>query len=91
MRSTTQVFYEAGIESAAEAKKRAKARMEAMKAGFGFMELTCIGIPELVPGRFIKIEKFADAVDGKYYVTGVTHYLTEESFTTVVKARRSHL
>ena len=89
--STEQVFYEAGVESAMEATKRAKVRIDAMKAGFGSMELTCIGIPELVPGRFVKLDGFASAVDDKYYITAVTHDLSDDSFTTTVRARRSSL
>ncbi|MBQ7840686.1 MAG: hypothetical protein IJ390_09435 [Lachnospiraceae bacterium] len=91
MRSTAQVFYEAGISSAAEAKKRATVRMEAMKSKFGSLELTCVGIPELVPGRYISLSKFSSAINGKYYVTNVTHDFTESSYTTTLRARRSSI
>ena len=89
--STTQVFYEAGVESAMEAKKRAKVRIDAMKSGFGSLEITCMGIPELVPGRFVKIDGFADAINDKYYITAVTHDLTDTYFTTTIRGRRDSI
>lgn len=90
-RSTTQVFYEAGVESVSEATKRANVRMNALKAKFGAIELECIGIPEIIPGRFIKLDKFASAVDDKYYITEVTHYFGTDGFKTTVKGRKSSL
>ena len=90
-KSTTQVFYEPGISSVSEATKRASVRLDALKAHFGKMELTCIGIPELVPGRFVKLDKFASVVNGKYYITEVNHRFTYDGFRTIVKGRRSSL
>ena len=90
-RSTTQVFYEPGVESASEASSRADARMAALKSHFGSMEMRCIGIPELVPGRFVKLNKFASTVDGNYYITGITHRFDREGYRTTVRARRSSL
>lgn len=90
-RSTTQVFYEPGVDSVAEASKRADVRMDAMKTHFGSLEMICIGIPELVPGRFVKLDKFASVVNGKYYITGIVHHFDMDGFRTEVKARRSSL
>ena len=90
-RSTTQVYYEPGVESVAEASKRADVRMDALKNHFGSMELICTGIPELVPGRFVKLDKFASTVNGKYYITRITHSFDTEGYKTTVHARRSSL
>ncbi len=90
-RSTTQVFYEPGVASAAEASKRASVRLDALKSHFGSMELICIGLPELVPGRFVKLDKFASAVNGKYYITKIQHRFEQDGFRTTVLARRSSL
>ena len=88
---TAQVFYEAGVESAKEASDRAKARMEALRAQFCSLELTCMGIPELVPGRFVSLDQFADAVNGKYYITAVTHRCSASEFSTTIKGQRKSL
>lgn len=90
-RSTIQVFYEAGVESVAEATSRAETRVQSMEAHFGSLELSCVGIPELVPGRFIKLDRFSSMVNGNYYITGVRHSITDDGYETVVKGRRSSL
>lgn len=87
-KGTTQVYYEAGVDSASEASKRARVRMNAAKANYGSLALTLKGLPELVSGRFIKLDKFAGVVDGKYYITSVTHSFTNEGYFTTVHARR---
>lgn len=89
--SSKQVFYEPGLKDAAEAKKRAEARIKAVSDTFGYLEVTCIGIPEIGPGRFINIKKFADNVNGKYYITSVRHNMAGGEYTTSFKARRSSM
>lgn len=42
----------------------------------------CIGLPEIVPGRYLKINKADGDVDGKYYVTEVRHSIGEHGFLT---------
>lgn len=84
--NSTQVFYEAGVKDASEAKSRAAARVEAMAEKFGEFTCTCIGIPELAPGRFIKVSKLSSVADRKYYVQNVRHVLDEEGYVTYIKA-----
>lgn len=43
---------------------------------------TCIGLPEIVPGRFIELKKLDRDLDGKYYVKSVEHNLGADGFTT---------
>lgn len=81
-----QVFYEPGVKDANEAKARAAARMNAIAGQFGELELECIGIPELAPGRFIEIEKLSSQANRKYYVNYVRHVIDEDGFKTYVKA-----
>ena len=89
--NSKQIFYEPGLKDAAEAKKRAQARIQAIEDTFGSLELTCIGIPEIGPGRFIRLEKIAEHVNGKYYITGVRHTMENGNFLTTFKARRNSL
>lgn len=42
----------------------------------------CIGLPEIVPGRFVEVVKLEEMVNKKYYVTSVRHNFDEESFMT---------
>jgi len=43
---------------------------------------TCIGLPELCPGRYLKIEKLDESVNKTYYLKTVTHSFSESGFTT---------
>lgn len=55
------------------AKKKSKAKL-----GSG----RCIGLPELVPGRYVKISKADSDMDKKYYITQVKHSISESGFIT---------
>lgn len=41
-----------------------------------------IGLPEIVPGRYVEVESVDDFVNKKFYVTEVKHSLTSQEFTT---------
>ena len=66
-------------------------RMKAVSDTFGSLEITCIGMPEIGPGRFIKLERIAENINGKYYITSVRHTMGDGEFLTTFRARRSSL
>ncbi|NLL17600.1 MAG: hypothetical protein GX262_01085 [Clostridia bacterium] len=41
-----------------------------------------VGLPEVVPGRFLQVESLDSMVNKKYYITEVVHTIDTESFTT---------
>ena len=43
---------------------------------------TCIGMPEIVPGRFLKISDVDSLINKKFYVTDVTHTINYNGFLT---------
>lgn len=43
---------------------------------------TCVGLPELIPGRFVEIVKLEDMANKKYYIKSVTHKISKEGFVT---------
>lgn len=43
---------------------------------------SCIGLPEIVPGRFIEFDKVGEASQRKYYITKVKHAFNEGGFST---------
>lgn len=45
----------------------------------------CIGLPQIIPGRYIKIKKADSNIDGKYYVIQVKHTIGGQGFTTEFK------
>ena len=45
-----------------------------------------VGLPELVPGRFVKVEKLeSDLCDHKYYIKTVVHEIDSEEFRTMLE------
>ena len=81
-----QVFYEPGVQDAAEAKARAQARMDQISQQFGELECECVGIPELSPGRFVEVDELSSQADRKYYITYVRHVLDEDGYRTYIRA-----
>lgn len=61
------------------AKQVAQEREWKVKTGRGI----CIGLPELVPGRFVEVKALEkDYADHKYYIKSVVHELSNENFQT---------
>lgn len=42
----------------------------------------CLGLPEIVPGRYLKVDTLEKMVDRAYYLTEVTHVMSGEHFLT---------
>ena len=82
-----QFFIDPDADSEEKAKVRAGSISERMKLKSCFAEGELIGIPEIVPGRFLKVEDVDDMVDKSFYLSEVTHYWTEASFRTSFEAR----
>ncbi len=83
----TQFFIDADADSEAKASTRAKAIAAKMADESCFAQGLMIGLPEIVPGRYIQVEKTDDLLDKKYYLTEVTHSINESSFTTSFEAK----
>lgn len=60
------------------AQALARKKEESSCAGSG----TVIGLPEIVPGRFLEVEALDSMLDNKYYITEVTHVINGENFMT---------
>ena len=43
---------------------------------------TCIGIPQIVPGRSLTIRKLDAWIDGTYEILSVEHRIDENGYTT---------
>jgi hypothetical protein len=61
--------------------------MEEISYRFGTLECTCIGIPELRAGHFIKFEGLGVPCDNKFYITNAKHTMTDNGgYITKLKA-----
>ncbi len=72
-------------DSQEKAKTRAayiaKSAVENAKSG----RIVTVGLPEIVPGRFIEVVKLEKMVNKKYYITEVCHHLDASFFTTEIE------
>lgn len=74
------------VDPDADTQEKAKTRADAIAkrelnkvcTGHG----TLVGLPEVVPGRFLEVESLDSMADKKYYITEVVHTIDTESFTT---------
>lgn len=75
-------FVDPDADSLEKAKTRANAiaekELKTLCAGNGKL----VGLPEVVPGRFLKIESLDSMANKEYYLTEVVHTINTESFTT---------
>mgnify|MGYP000001303002 FL=1 len=65
-----------------DADNRLDYLMEDMTYRFGTLEADVIGIPEIVPGRFIRVSGFGDNLSNTYYLQTVRHCFTEQGYVT---------
>ena len=81
-----KVYLDASITSKEEAESRVSALMEQMSYRLGSLEADCVGIPDLVPGRFIEISGMGAPVDNQFYLTSVTHdFDSDNGFRTHIE------
>ena len=60
-----------------------------MKMKSVFAEGELLGLPEIVPGRFIKVQDTDDLSNNSYYINEVTHHLSDSEFKTSFEASGS--
>lgn len=77
-----RMITDTSCETDAQAKNKAEALSERFLAKRQRAEGRCIGLPELIPGRFIKLERVDAQMNHKYYITQVTHTYDEDGFYT---------
>ncbi len=82
-----QYIIDADADTEAKAKNRAQAisRMEKMNVCYASGEL--VGIPEIIPGRYIAVKDLDEMADKKYYISEVRHIISESRFTTFFESR----
>jgi hypothetical protein len=73
------VYIDPTIVSKQHADARAASLLETMSYRLGSLNCDCVGLPELRPGRFLKIEGLGAPADNKFYITGVTHSISADT------------
>jgi phage protein D len=75
---SSKIAIDANAISKAQAQCRADSLMEDISYRFGTLECTCIGIPELRAGHFIKFVGLGGPCDNKFYITNAKHIMTDD-------------
>ena len=82
-----QYFIDADADSTSKASKRAGVIADAMVDEKCVSEGELIGIPEIIPGRYLKVGETDSISNRKYYLTEVVHYISGSEFTTRFESR----
>ena len=70
-----------------ECKTLAQQRLNSIAMGFVTGEGECVGIPELIPGRYLKIDGADDQTNGSYFISRVVHRISTEQYTTMFEVK----
>ncbi len=70
------------VRTQKECETLAQHRLNSIAMGFVAGEGECIGIPELIPGRYIKIDGADDKTVGTYFITKVCHRFSGGEYIT---------
>ena len=87
-----KVYIDPTVTTQEQADARAASLMEEISYRLGSLECECPGLPDLVPGRFIKIKGLGAPIDNKFYITSVTHdFRPESGYRTRILAKASEV
>lgn len=75
------------VRTEKECVEMAQARLDAIALNFVFGRGACVGLPELIPGRFITIKGLDEDTVGSYFVTKVHHQISREGFYTTFEVK----
>lgn len=89
---TSKVVLDANATTKEAAQYRADSLMEDIAYRFGSLTCDCVGIPELMPGYFIRISDLGDPCDAKFYVTHTRHVMNDyDGYHTYITAKAAML
>ncbi|MBQ7584238.1 MAG: phage late control D family protein [Lachnospiraceae bacterium] len=76
------VYIDPTTDSKEEAGYRAAYLMDSIDYRLGSVTGVYVGMPELIPGRFITLTDFGKPLNNNFYLTSVRHSLTQNTYTT---------
>ncbi|MCR5025395.1 MAG: hypothetical protein K6A90_13860 [Lachnospiraceae bacterium] len=83
--SQTYVYIDPTVRNKEEAEYRANYLSSMMDYRLGSLRAAGPGLPELIPGRFMKIKEMGKPVENTFYLTRVRHIFTLSSFSTEIE------
>jgi len=70
-----------------ECETLAQNRLNSIAMGFVSGEGECIGIPELIPGRYLKIDGGDELTNGTYFLSKVIHRFQKDEYITAFEIK----
>lgn len=77
IKNSEKIYLDSTITSKEEAMYRVESLMEEISYRFGTLECDCIGMPELMPGKFLVLKSLGEPVDNKFYLVKVVHRMND--------------
>lgn len=75
------------VRTADECKNLAQARLDSLALEFVSGEGSCLGIPELIPGRYVTIQGIDGDTEGSYFMSKVHHRFNEDGYITTFEIK----
>ncbi|MCR5097934.1 MAG: hypothetical protein K6B14_03195 [Lachnospiraceae bacterium] len=86
------VYIDPTVTAISEAQRRSWYLSDNMAYRFGSLDMEIMGLPEIIPGRFINICDFGSTVSNEFYVTTVQHKMaTTGRYTTRILGKAQKL
>ena len=75
------------VQTPEECRELAQARFDARAYSLVSGKGRCVGIPELIPGRYITLKGFDKTVSDKYFISKVTHEYNADGYYTTFEVK----
>jgi phage protein D len=83
-----EVVVDEPVFTAAQAREKAAAILKDRHKEMVKATATCVGVPDLRAGQWVKIAGFGSRFSGTYFITDTTHTIGDGGYTTRFGARR---
>lgn len=88
LKGSLKVHTDPSVTSKAEAQNRAEFLAEQIAYRFGSIDCKSIGLPELAPGRYVRIAALGTAAENLFYIQTVRHMICPgEGFRTYLEGK----
>ena len=92
IKGSQKVYIDPTIKSSSDATNRVNSLKESISYRYGTFRGTTIGIPNLIPGAFIKLENMGAPVTNKFYIYSIHHRLNKaDGFLTDIVGQAASL
>ena len=76
----SKIYIDPTAATQQDAEYRADYLLEQMSYRFGTLEADLIGLPEIMPGKFVSVDGLGKGASNRFYITQVKHSMEQEGF-----------